>query len=77
MFAIALINRIDDVSSQVLIKKCFELFWWNVIQYLLGTAFPTKLHVHPAKTLVRWMRRLIRVFAGRSVGSQESKTSSG
>ena len=41
------------------------------------TAFPTRLHVHPAKTQITRPRNLIRVFAGHSVCSHRRKVFSG
>ena len=46
-------------------QRVMHIFQDNMSQ---GTAFPTRLHVRPAK---------IRIFAGYSVGSQGSKVSSG
>ena len=43
-----------------------------------GTAFPTRLYVHPAKTQIRLHIQVVRsVLAGCSVGSQGFKASSG
>ena len=65
----------------------FQMLWWmkkiavsnslgdNMIHLSRGTAFPARLYVRPAKSQIS-LRVRVRVFAGHSVGSKQSKASS-